>query len=110
MTSTMISRSEMTDRRRRDRTASRYPALAGWRKRVGDTPSSRWTPDNLWRAAMAEAEAQDNKDNPEREQKYQREAIALLLDVPVFKVRLSPEWVWPYMIRLTGLVKTVGAP
>jgi hypothetical protein len=27
------------------------------RKRVGDTPPSRWAFDNLWRAAMAEVDA-----------------------------------------------------
>ena len=100
MTSTMISRSEMTDRRRRDRTASRYPALAGWRKRVGDSPSSRWTPDNLWRAAMAEVEARDNKDNPEREQRLQREAIALLLGVPMENVKLDLQWQRKYLIEI----------
>ena len=108
MTSTMISRSEMTDRRRCDRTASRYPALAGWRKRVGDTPSSRWTLDSLWRAAMAEVDARDNKDNTQREQQYQREAIAALLGEPLRKVRLTRDTMRRYLAALATYEQKVA--
>ena len=74
-----------------DHAVLRYPALAVWQKRVGDTPSSRWTYDNLWRAAMAEMEASETCNHPEREQQLQREAIALLLGEPLHKVRLTRE-------------------
>ena len=71
----VTSRSETASRRRDGHTA-RYPALEAWRKRVGDTASSRWTLDNLWRAAIAEVEASENHNHPEREQRCQCEAIA----------------------------------
>ena len=74
----------------------RYPALVAWRKRVG-TPSSRWAFDNLWRAAMAEIDASDSKDNTQREQQYQREAIAVLLGEPLHKVRLTREMMRRYL-------------
>ncbi len=80
----------------------RYPAAVAWRKRVGDTPSSRWTFDNLWRAAMAEVEASENKDNTQREQQYQREAIAGLLGEPLARVRLT----WDTMRRYLAAVAT----
>jgi len=74
-----------------------YPALAAWRKRVGDTPPSRWAFDNLWRAAMAEIDARDSKDNTQREQQCQREAIAALLGDPLHKVRLTRETMRRYL-------------
>ena len=76
---------------------ARYPALVAWRKRVGNTPSSRWAFDNLWRAAMAEIDASDSKDNTQREQQYQREAIAVLLGEPLHKVRLTREMMRRYL-------------
>ena len=79
---------------------ARYPALELWWKRVGDTPPSRWTLDALWRAAMAEFEARDNRDNPQREQQYQREAIAALLGEPLHKVRLTRETMRRYLQAL----------
>ncbi len=83
-----------------DRAVLRYPALALWRKRVGDTPSSRWTYDNLWRAAMAEVEASENRNYPKREQQLQREAMALLLGEPLHKVRLTRETMRRYLEAL----------
>ncbi|MCH7490755.1 MAG: hypothetical protein IID05_08665 [Gemmatimonadetes bacterium] len=74
-----------------------YPALAAWRKRVGDTPPSRWAFDNLWRAAMAEIDASATKDNSHREQQYQREAMALLLGEPLHKVRLTRKTMRRYL-------------
>ena len=82
--------------------SSRYPALVAWRKCVGNTPSSRWAFDNLWRAAMAEIDARDNRDNPQREQEYQREAIAVLLGEPLHKVRLT----WEMMRRYVKAIAT----
>ena len=75
----------------------RYPALVAWRKRVGNAPSSRWAFDDLWRAAMAEIDARDSKDNTQREPQYQREAIAVLLGEPVHKVRLTREMMRRYV-------------
>ena len=80
----------------------RYPALMAWRKRVGNTPSSRWAFDNLWRAAMAEIDASDSKDNTQREQQYQREAIAVLLGEPLHRVRLT----WKMMRRYLKAIAT----
>ena len=74
-----------------------YPALTAWRKRVGDTPWSRWTFDDLWRAAMAEIDASDSKDDTQREQQYQREAMALLLGEPLHKVRLTRDTMRRYL-------------
>lgn len=56
-----------------------YPALTAWQERDGNTPPATWTHDGLWRAAMAEAEAEENRDNPERERACQVEAIVCLL-------------------------------
>ena len=56
-----------------------YPALAAWRRRDGNKPESQWTYDDLWRAAMAEWEAIQNRDDPPREREYQIEAILCLL-------------------------------
>ena len=80
----------------------RYPALVAWRKRVGDTPSSRWAFDNLWRAAMAEIDASAAKDNSHREQQYQREAIAVLLGEPLHRVGLT----WEIMRRYVKAIAT----
>ena len=80
-----------------------YPALTAWQKRVGDTPTSRWTFDDLWRAAMAESDARDSKDDTQREQQYQREAIAVLLGAPVHRVRLT----WKTMQRYLAAIATV---
>ncbi len=49
---------------------------------------------------MAEVEARDNKDNPEREQRCQREAIAALLGEPLHKVRLTRETMRRYLQAL----------
>ena len=75
-------------------------ALAVWQKRVGDTPSSRWTYDNLWRAAIAEVEASENRNHLEQEQQLQREAMALLLGEPLHKVRLTRETMRRYLAAL----------
>ena len=88
---------------------ARSPALAAWQKCVGDTPPSRWTYDDLWRAAMAEMEASENKDNPEHERHFQREAIALLLGEPVHNVRLNAMWTRRYVARLAELVRKAAA-
>ncbi len=79
------------------RASPRYPALVAWRKRVGDTSPSRWAFDNLWRAAMPEVDASATKDNRQREQQYQREAIAVLLGEPLHKVRLTRETMRHYL-------------
>lgn len=78
----------------------RYPALEAWRKRVGGTPSSRWTLDNLWRAAMIEVEASESRNHPEREQQLQREAMALLLGEPLHKVQLTRDTMRRYLEAL----------
>lgn len=56
-----------------------YPGLAAWRRRDGDKPESQWTYDELWRAAMAEFEAMQHRDNPSREREYQMEAVLALV-------------------------------
>ena len=56
-----------------------YPALEAWRRRDGSKPVSEWTLDDLWRAAMAEYEAMQHRDNPSRERECQIEAILALL-------------------------------
>ena len=76
-----------------------YPALAAWRKRFG-TLSRHRTYDNLWRAAMAEAEASECRDNAQREQLYQREAISILLGEPVHKVQLIRDTMRRYLVAL----------
>ena len=86
-----------------------YPALTAWRKRIGDTPPTRWTFDNLWRAAMAESEAKDSKDNAEREQHYQREAVALLLGEPVQRVRLTHDTMQRYLSAVATAAREVAA-
>ena len=53
--------------------------------------------DNLWRAAMAEIDASDSKNNTQREQQYQREAIAVLLGEPLQKLRLTRETMRRYL-------------
>lgn len=86
-----------------------YPALTAWQKRVGDTPTSRWTFDDLWRAAMAESDAKDSKDNAQREQQYQREAIAVLLGEPVRKVRLTHDTMQRYLAAVATVEREVAA-
>ena len=57
-----------------------YPALVAWQERDGNTPHATWAHDGLWRAAMAEAEAREHRDNPERERACQVEAVLALLN------------------------------
>ena len=49
---------------------------------------------------MAEIDASANKDDTQREQQYQREAIAVLLGEPVHKVRLTGETMRRYLAAL----------
>ncbi len=56
-----------------------YPALAAWRRRDGGKSEPQWTYDELWRAAMAEFEAMQHRDNPSREREYQVEAVLALM-------------------------------
>ena len=65
----------------------------------GHAPS-RWTRDALWRAALAEVEAIENRKHPEREQQLQREAMALLLGEPLHKVRLTRDMMRRYLAAL----------
>ena len=85
-----------------------YPALAAWRRR-GEHPRkySTWTFDPLWAAACAEAEASENQKNPEREQQYQREAIAALLGEE--RVKLDTVTVRRYVIRIAELTRNARA-
>ncbi len=77
-----------------------YPALAAWRRRDGNKPESQWTYDDLWRAAMAEVEAIENRNHPEREQQLQREAMALLLGEPLHNVRPTRDAMRRYLAAL----------
>ncbi len=81
-----------------------YPALELWQRR-GEHPRNfaTWRYDALWRAACSEAAAVENTDNPQREQRYQKEAIASLLDVPECKVKLDSAWTRQYVARLTAM-------
>ena len=85
-----------------------YPALAVWRRREADKPTSRWTYDDLWRAAMAEAEAAEQK-NPKREHALQREAVAVLLGEPLHKVRLTRETMRRYLKVIATYDRKVAA-
>ncbi len=96
------------DRRRAGNTV--YPALGAWWKRVGDTPPSRWTLDNLWRAAMAEVEASENRKHPERERLLQREAIALVLGLDKSRVQLTVEVQQEYEQRVREFAHGRAAP
>ena len=58
---------------------------------------------------MDEMEASENKDNPEHERHFQREAIALLLGEPVHNVRLNAMWTRRYVARLAELVRKAAA-
>ncbi len=49
---------------------------------------------------MAEVEASENRNHPEREQQLQREAMALLLGEPLHKVRLTRETMRRYLAAL----------
>ena len=85
-----------------------YPALAAWRKRFG-TLSRHRTYDNLWRAAMAEMEASENRNHPEREQQLQREAMALLLGEPMHKVRPTRDTMRRYLAALATYEQKAAA-
>ena len=89
---------------------ARYPALELWERRHEHPRKfATWKYDNLWRAACAEAEARENLNNPEHEQHFQREAIALLLGDPVHKVRLNATWTRRYVARLAELARKAAA-
>ena len=84
------------------------PALIGisftaWRRRKEHPRKfGTWTFDDLWRCACVEMEASEQQD-PEREQALQREAIALLLDMPLRRVKLDSEWPRRYVARLAEI-------
>ena len=86
-----------------------YPALAAWRRRDRNKPGLPWTFDDLWRAAMAEADALQHRDILDLERKCQVEAILALLfgksvgDPPGEKyprVTLTVEWQQRYMAKI----------
>ena len=90
---------------------AQYPALAAWKRRDGNKPESQWITDDLWRAAIAEADAMQHRDNPAREREYQIEAMLALLfgksvgDPPGKKyppVTLTVEWQRQYMTRINA--------
>ena len=80
-----------------------YPALAAWRRR-NEHPRKfgTWTYDVLWHCACVEMEASEPQD-PEREQALQREAIALLLNVPLRRGKLNSTWTRRYVARLAEI-------
>ena len=81
----------------------KYPALTAWRcRKEHPRKFGTWTFDDLWRCACAEKEASERQD-PEREQALQREAIAILLDVPVRQVKLNSTWTRRYVARLAEI-------
>ena len=81
-----------------------YPALELWkRRREHSREFATWRYDALWRAACSEAAAVENTDNPQREQRYQKEAIASLLDVPECNVKLDSVWTRRYVALLTAM-------
>ena len=86
-----------------------YHALAAWERRERGKPESQWTYDNLWRAAMAEADALQHRGNPDLERKFQVEAILALLfgksvgDPPGKKyprVTLTVAWQQRYVAKI----------
>ena len=85
-----------------------YPALAAWHARNEQRGKyGTWSFDALWRAACAEAEARQNQNNPQREQQYQREAIAALLGDE--KVKLDTVTVRRYLARIKELTRKAKA-
>ena len=79
-----------------------YPALEMWkRRREHPRKYETWTYDDLWKAACCEAEAAEYaKEHPKRERESQREAIAILLGVPVRNVKLDLEWQRRYLAEI----------
>ncbi len=105
MESTKIFRSRQKSPKRRPvpkASNALYPALETWkRRREHPRKYETWRYDDLWRAACCEAEAIEYaKDHPKRERESQREAIAILLGVPVQNVKLDLEWQRRYLAEI----------
>ncbi len=49
---------------------------------------------------MAEVEASENRKHPEREQRCQREAIGIMLGVPMKDVKLDLQWQRKYLAEI----------
>ena len=83
-------------RQHRERRTPPYHALALWQRRDGDKPISRWIYDDLWRAAMAEAERGTARRDSQRGASHMIPDEAYV-DAPV---EWDKEEVWPELIPL----------